>query len=447
MENLCNDVNMEKAVISVLLGYPSAFEESVDYLRKEYFTDAKCMKIYNAVKATYEAGNGIDLLTVSAYFMQNPKEGVQPYELAELSNEIKSDIHFEQYCRRLSDLYERRKLWLIGQQLIKAGTSEVENIDELKAKSVEAIQALDDSDQTNIQSIGEAFRDLSEIVNNNLNGTRICGAPTGFEYLDAKGGLQPCDLVVIAAEFSQGKTSLALDFAVNAARNDYPVAFYSTEMQGKQLAARMVAADSGLSSRVIMQNKLTDAEVAIFDKSGGKFIRLPFYFDDRSTLSVERIISSIRTMKRKRGVKVVFIDYLQVLQTNEKSLSRTEEQFFGATCRKLKNLAKELEICIVLLSQISRSKDNTEPTLSRLRGSGQIAEAADVVLLIYRPEFYGKRYSGDFANVDPKGTAQITISKGRNIGTGAFICGFKSPTTHFYPLDVRNVQAGNDSPF
>ena len=127
---------------------------------------------------------------------------------------------------------------------------------------------------------------------------------------------------------------------------------------------------------------------------------------------------------------------------------------FGLTARKFKNLAKELQICIVLISQIARSKDTTEPTLSRIRGSGQISEAADVVLLIYRPEFYNKSYSGNRCKVSTKDTAQIKLAKGRNIGTGDFICGYNAPVTHFYDLasipmidDNQEDTIDNDRPF
>ena len=266
--------------------------------------------------------------------------------------------------------------------------------------------------------------------------------------------MQPTDLWIIAAEFSQGKTSLALDFCLSAASAGYGAAFYSTEMMSTQLAARMVAGKSGISSRIIMQQPMEGETLSKYDKAIGKLEGLPIYFDDSSTLSVDRIISSIRSMVRNRGVKVAFVDYLQTLQTNERNMRMTEEQFFGLTARKFKNLAKELQICIVLISQIARSKDTTEPTLSRIRGSGQISEAADVVLLIYRPEFYNKSYSGTRCKVSTKDTAQIKLAKGRNIGTGDFICGYNAPVTHFYDLvsipmieDNQGDSKDKDRPF
>ena len=272
------------------------------------------------------------------------------------------------------------------------------------------------------------------IIDGNRLGSRKKGIPTGFRKLDEKGGFQRSDLVVVAAEFSQGKTSLAIDFCVKAALGGHPCAFYSTEMTNEQLMARIMATQSGISSRVIMQEALTDEQTKVFGLAEQITRPLPIYFDDTATISIERIIVSIRQLVHKHHVEMVFIDYLQVLQTNESIGRQTEEQFFGIVARKLKNLAKELGICIVLLSQLSRDKNTTEPTLSRLRGSGQIAEAADMVLLIYRPEMYGKKYSGNHHLVQPEGTALIRLAKGRNVGTCEFICGYNAPTTHFFEL-------------
>ena len=204
----------------------------------------------------------------------------------------------------------------------------------------------------------------------------------------------------------------------------------------------------------MMQEALNEEQMKVFGMVEKIARPLPIYFDDTATISIERIIVSIRQLVLKHQVEMVFIDYLQVLQTNEGIGRQTEEQFFGTVARKLKNLAKELDICIVLLSQLSRDKSTTEPTLSRLRGSGQIAEAADMVLLIYRPVMYGKGYSGEHHKVRPEGTALIRLAKGRNVGTCEFICGYDAPTTHFFELSripttdtPVSMPIDNDRPF
>lgn len=438
---LLHDEQCEQQVLGVLLTYRDCYDQFQDYCTEEVFSNPTNRYFFQCIGGVISEGKTPDLVSVFEYTQKHPKSGCSEEEnsllavaIAELVSSVVSSVTFEQNCIRLADLCRRRKMYIIGSQLVSAGTSEIGDTDEIKAKVLEELQAIDDRPQTSVKSVKEALSSLNGIVESNISGTRTIGYPTGFSFLDDKGGMQPTDLWVVAAEFSQGKTSLALDFCLNAASAGYPTVFYSTEMMSTQLAARMVAGKSGISSQVIMQQPMNGENLSIFDQTIGKLEGLPIYFDDTSTLSVERIIASIRSMVRKRGVKVAFVDYLQTLQTNERNMRMTEEQFYGLTARKFKNLAKELQICIVLVSQISRSRDTTEPTLSRIRGSGQINEAADVVLLIYRPEFYNKQYSGTLSKVSTKGTAQIKLAKGRNIGTGEFICGYDAPVTHFYEL-------------
>ena len=439
---MLHDDKCEQQVLGVLLSYEGYFAQFGDYCTEDVFNNPTFRYIFQCISGVIAEGRIPSITSVFEYTQKHPKPGCSEEEnrllaviIAEISSSVVTSTTFDQNCMRLADLSRRRKMYVIGRQLINAGTSELGDTDDIKAKTLEELQALDDMPQTSVKSVKEALSSLNGIVESNISGTRTIGYPTGFSFLDEKGGMQPTDLWIIAAEFSQGKTSLALDFCLNAASAGYPAAFYSTEMMSTQLAARMVAGKSGISSRVIMQQPLNGENLKRFDQTIGKLEGLPIYFDDTSTLSVERIISSIRSMVRKRGVKIAFVDYLQTLQTNERNMKMTEEQFFGLTARKFKNLAKELQICIVLISQIARSKDTTEPTLPRIRGSGQISEAADVVLLVYRPEFYNKQYSGTRSKVSTKGTAQIKLAKGRNIGTGDFICGYNAPVTHFYELD------------
>lgn len=433
-----HDIKCEVSVIGVLISYPDAYDESTDILSKDVFYKPENQELYQIIKQLHDNGDKVDIIGVAAYANQHPNKNY-PIELlyiTECTSSVVSSVNFREHCLRLHDLYERRQLLFIGQKLISAGTSEIIDTDTLKQDVISAIQSLDDTPQASIVSVSDALKQLNEIVNYNMSGEQSRGIPTGFSYLDYRGGLQPGDLVVIAAEFSQGKTSLALDLSVSAAKNGCPVAFYSTEMTNQQLSARIVSAESGrLCGSDIMQKALTQEQLQVFDRAVGRIESLPIVFDDTSIISIERILSSIRMLARKMNIRLACVDFLQVLQTSEKNMRQNEEQFYGMVTRKLKNLAKELKITIVLLSQISRSKDNTtEPTLNRVRGSGQISEAADVILLIYRPESYNAKYSGEYSNVDPKGTALIKLAKGRNIGTGSFICGYDANTTHFYDL-------------
>lgn len=453
-KTLVNDLYCEQQVLGILLNYPKLYHEVSDLLSEKMFYQNSHAIVFKAIQSLTNEGKEADFVNTCAWIAHHePKANVDKMELLSMMESVVTTTQLHTFCRRLKDLWMRRELWKVGQQLVMAGYNEQEETQTVRQEAIEGVAAIDERPATCIQTTEEVLKVLRTIVDNNLSGQRKSGIPTGFKWLDAKGGLQRSDLVVIAAEFSQGKTSLAIDLCVNAARWGYPCVFYSTEMMSHQLMARIIAGHSGLSSRVILQEKITSSQMQYYDNSVELVRRLPIYFDDTATLNIERIIASIRTMVRKRKVAVAFVDYLQVLQTNEKNRNQNEEQFFGVVTRRLKNLAKELNICIVLISQLSRDKKTVEPTLSRVRGSGQIAEAADMVLLIYRPEQYNTHYTGCYREVCTHGTALIRLAKGRNVGTGDFICGFNPTTTHFFDLSVvpkgnnPNALVDNETPF
>lgn len=453
-KTLVNDLHCEQQVLGILLNYPSLYHEVADLLSEKMFYQNSHAIVFKAIQSLTNEGKEADFVNTCAWIAHHePKANVDKMELLSMMESVVTTTQLHTFCRRLKDLWMRRELWKVGQQLVVAGYNEQVETETVRQEVIEAVAAIDERPATCIQTTEEVLKVLRTIVDGNLSGERKRGIPTGFKWLDAKGGLQRSDLVVIAAEFSQGKTSLAIDLCVNAARWGYPCVFYSTEMMSHQLMARIIAGHSGLSSRVILQEKITSSQMQYYDNSVELVRTLPIYFDDTATINIERIITSIRTMVRKRKVAVAFVDYLQVLQTNEKNRNQNEEQFFGVVTRRLKNLAKELNICIVLISQLSRDKKTVEPTLSRVRGSGQIAEAADMVLLIYRPEQYNTHYTGCYREVCTHGTALIRLAKGRNVGTGDFICGFNPTTTHFFDLSVvpkgnnPNALVDNETPF
>lgn len=260
--------------------------------------------------------------------------------------------------------------------------------------------------------------------------------------------LQKSDLIIIAGETSQGKTSLAVSMMRNAALSGAKIAMYSMEMKKEQIAARILSMESGIPANQIMYSRLTESQVQAVDRGVGNITGTGIYFDDRSTSNIDTIISSIRYMKLKFDIDGAVVDYLQILNVNMKGANK--EQQMGDVARRLKNLAKELDIWIIALSQLNRDTMNPVPTLSRLRDSGQIAEASDVVILIYRPEVMKKSYPNDFSNVSTQGTAMIDIAKGRNIGLLRFICGFNAATTRFYNIDSVPLIGGaveEENPF
>jgi replicative DNA helicase len=440
-----SDELCEQVVIGTLLNYPREWAENSDLLCSELFTSYQSQTIYTLSKRVADRGEEANIISVTAELAKTKTQGVTPMDILDISNHV-SLSQMRQQVLRLVELQRRRELWRIGQKMIQAGTDEGEPIETVQASAMQQLGDLFASASTEIQSIAQVASSYTEnIINANREGRRLQGAPTGFAMIDQRGGLQPSDLFVIAADSSQGKSSLALNMAENAAKSGYPCAYYSMEMTADQLFARILATETGLPSNVLNTRPLTDEQLSRYEAARAKVSRLPVFFDERSTSSLDSILSSIRTMVYRNQIKVAVVDYLQILNVNMKNINK--EQAMADAARRFKNLAKELGICIVLLSQLSRDRDNPQPSMARLRDSGQIAEAADVVLLIYRPEVYGSRYKypDELSKVSTEGTAMLHICKGRNVGTFRFVVGFHASLTQFYQLDTMpQVEQVND---
>jgi replicative DNA helicase len=282
----------------------------------------------------------------------------------------------------------------------------------------------------------QAVKLLRHDIQERIEGRGEQGMNTGLHIFDSRWGWHTGDLIVMAGRTSQGKSTLAMTIARNMAMNGIPSVYYSLEMGAKQLTARMMARDCQLTSSRMLYDKLNDDELTRFDKASEGYKQLPIYYDDKSKTSFSRICTSIRAMVRQHGVRVAYIDYLQILVNSSKTDNR--ESLLGDMARDLKRLAVELNICIVAVSQLSRSKDKPEPTLAELRGSGQIEEACDVAVLVYRPFVYGiERYKDGRLTVD---TAQLTIAKGRNIGLAQEVVAFNGELTYFYDIKEKTEQ-------
>jgi replicative DNA helicase len=342
-------------------------------------------------------------------------------------------VDYYEHALNIHEKFVRRELWKIGTR-ISLDVFSLKETSELifsLQKEIEGINTGISSSETH--TLKDAIKGVYKQIDSNLKGEYLTGTDTGFSEINrASGGLQKSDLIIIAGETSQGKTSLALSIVDRAAKSGNPVAIYSMEMKKEQCAARLLAINSGIPSNHILYSKIDENYLEVIDRGVQKIYNLPIYFDDRSTSSIDTIIASIRSMKVKYGISGAVIDYLQILNVNTKT--QNKEQAMGDVARRLKNLAKELDIWVIALSQLNRDSQRPIPNLNRLRDSGQIAEAADIVMFVYRPEVYGKYFPEPFANRQTKGAAMIDIAKGRNIGLLKFICGFSEKTTKFYEL-------------
>lgn len=438
---LVNDPKAEQYVIGSLLVDPNAYTLVSQYLDEDCFYDPMCRDIWKAVDNMGKQGMPIDVISVSAE-LSKQKSNVTALDLMNISAQIASSAHVEYHAIRLQDLGRRRKLWVVGQQLSKVGLSEEILTADAHQEAIESIGGVFEK-ADGVFTLDDAMNSLNEImVKNATVGGVTTGTKTGMERFDEKGGLQKSDLIIVAGETSQGKTSLALCMTRHAIENGAKVAFYSMEMTKEQLTARLLSAKTNIpANNILYSGSLAPSEIRMIDDARGKLPGENLFFDDKSTSNIDSILLSIRMLKMQKDIDGAVVDYLQILNVNSRSTSFSREQAMGDAARRFKNLAKELNIWIIAISQLSRDSNCPEPNLNRLRDSGQIGEAADVVILVYRAEYYNRAYPAPFDNKDDyptDGTAMIDVAKGRNIGTFKFFMGFNKNTTNFFKTNLIN---------
>lgn len=438
---LVNDTKAEQYVIGSLLVDSTAYTLVSQYLDEDCFYDPMCRDIWKAVDNMGKQGMPIDVISVSAE-LNKQKSNVTALDLMNISAQIASSAHVEYHAIRLQDLGRRRKLWVVGQQLSKVGLSEEILTADAHQEAIESIGGVFEK-ADGVFTLDDAMNSLNEImVKNATVGGVTTGTKTGMERFDEKGGLQKSDLIIVAGETSQGKTSLALCMTRHAIENGAKVAFYSMEMTKEQLTARLLSAKTNIpANNILYSGSLAPSEIRMIDDARGKLPGENLFFDDKSTSNIDSILLSIRMLKMQKDIDGAVVDYLQILNVNSRSTSFSREQAMGDAARRFKNLAKELNIWIIALSQLSRDSNCPEPNLNRLRDSGQIGEAADVVILVYRAEYYNRAYPAPFDNKDDyptDGTAMIDVAKGRNIGTFKFFMGFNKNTTNFFKTNLIN---------
>ena len=441
------DKECELCVLGTLLSERNAIHQVRELLNPKCFYVDFHSEVYCAILAMTDRGDRADIVNIMPELKKRNIK-FKPYDIAFIAQNHTFDL--VQYACRLNELEKRRSIYDMGQYLVTNGSNESEDIEDVIQSDNDKLSSIFGSLDNHVKMAGDYMSEVYQRVNDNLNSISIPGTPTGFHEIDDKGGFQPTNLIVCAAESSQGKTAFANAIALTAAKSGTKIAFYSMEMSGAQLMTRLAAIESGIPVSTLTNEKLTNEQIRSFDRSVASLSKLGIYFDDRSTSNIETILASIRSIVIKYHVQGVVIDYLQILTINKKG-SNVEEAIAEAA-RRLKNIAKELNIWVLALSQLSRDNQNPLPSVNRLRGSGQINEAADITILLYRPEVYNKRYPEPFQSTNPNGTAMIDIAKGRNVGVFKFIVGFNAATTHFYELNERPIlpfteNKSDDNPF
>lgn len=439
------DTQTEVNVIGTLLCYGNLVPDAMDILTEESFYDPKYREAWKIIKATANAGEAVDLLSVSERVMKTSGLTINPADLSEMSATCYTSASFQSHIQRLHELELRRKLKAIGIQIQKLSMDEYTPVEECLNNCRELIDHATENSKDSTFTLADTLTVVEKSLIDRLQGKQETGSHTGFSMLDSKGGFRSGNLVIVAAETSVGKSSFAMAVAMNIVMASGKVAFYSLEMTKEELTTRLLAMDSGVSLSTLNYGTPTSYDMDKVNTSKDRLRGKGLYFDDRSTSNIDNILASIRRMKIKHDISGAVVDYLQILNVNTKT-KQTREQLMGDVARRLKNLAKELGIWILALSQLNRDKENPEPSLSRLRDSGQIAEAADMVVLLYRPELSKRKFPKPYQDMETHNTALVDVAKGRNTGICKFLCGFTPETTLFYDTEVARA-TNSDEPF
>lgn len=426
------NIEAERQVISGFLCNEYLFNAVSTQLSEELFTEYENRKAYKILTELADRGKEIDITEFTKLYMQRRGDITKFLTGSNTSYEITL-----QRIDLLKDLAYRRKVYQLCTQGLTTATDLSADREDI-AKLLASLNETTADDNEEVKSFGEVVKELRADIVERQQGTGERGLMTGLHIFDSRYGLHTGDLIILGGRTSQGKSSLATTIARNMAIMGVPSAYYSLEMGAKQLTARIMAKDVMLSSSRMLYDKVNEGELELFDKQAATLSNLPIYYDDKSKTSFRKICLSIRAMVRKHSIKVAIIDYLQILAN---SVSENREQLIGDMARDLKRLAVEENICVIALSQLARAKDkqSPEPTLMEIRGSGQIEEACDMAIFVYRPFVYGiERYKDGSLTF---GTAQLTIAKGRNIGLAQEIVNFNGDLTYFYDKDETFIDS------
>ena len=443
-------IDLEEAVLGAMMLEQSAVNTIIDVLKPDSFYKDAHKKIYSAIYDLFQKSEPIDILTVtSALKSAGDLEFVGgAYYISKLTSRVASTANSEFHARIISQKFIQRELIRISSDIIKDAFEDTTDVFELLDKAENNLfQVAEGNIRKSYEKMSNLMREAIEGIDKaRENKDGVSGIPSGFADLDRiTGGWQRSDMIVLAARPGMGKTAFVLSMARNVAVDfNIPVAVFSLEMAGVQLVQRLIASETGLSSEKLRKGTLEDHEYQQLHNRIGKLAEAPIFIDDTPALSIFELRAKCRRLKAQHGIDLVIIDYLQLMSGGGEGKGNREQEI-SSISRSIKSIAKELNIPIIALSQLSRMVEtrggDKRPILSDLRESGAIEQDADIVSFIYRAEYYGITEHPD--NIDTKGLGELIIAKHRNGALGTIKMKFIGHLAKFTNYDSFDV----DSPF
>ncbi|GAB3339156.1 replicative DNA helicase [Marivirga atlantica] len=450
-------VDLEEAVLGALMLEKDALTSVIDILKPESFYKDAHQEIYKAIVVLFNNSEPIDLLTVTNQLRKNGKLDLVggSYYITELTSRVNSAANIEYHARIIAEQAIKRELIKISREIQNEAYEDTTDVFDLLDKTE---SELFDITNSNIKKnyadmhslMKEAFRELEE-RKNHTDG--LTGVPTGFSALDrVTSGWQKSDMVIIAARPGMGKTAFVVSALRNAAVDfKQPVAIFSLEMSSVQLVNRLISAEAELDSEKIKKGQLADYEWQQLVHKTAALTEAPIFIDDTPALSILELRAKCRRLKQQHDIQLVVIDYLQLMSgdsTKSGGGSGNREQEIASISRALKNIAKELNVPVIALSQLSRAVEtrggDKRPQLSDLRESGSIEQDADMVMFLYRPEYYG--ITEDENGIPTTNVGEVIIAKHRNGSLETVPLKFVGRFTKFSDLDSPGMNMEPSNP-
>lgn len=418
------DVNLERVVLGAMLIDKKGVDDVIDVLNADVFYSKQHQLIYQAITKLFQQSHPIDLMTVIEQLRRdgNLETVGGEFYLIQLTQQVSSSANIEFHARIIMQKFIQRKLIQISSEVIEEAYDETKDVfdllDSAESKLYEVAQGnLKRSSESAGDLVLKALKKIEEL-SQKTDG--FSGIPSGFTKLDQlTSGWQASDLIIVAARPGMGKTALTLSMARNiAVGQGIPVAFFSLEMSSVQLITRLISSETGLSSEKLRTGKLEAGEWNVLSTKVKDLEKAPLFIDDTPSISIFDLRAKARRLSSQYGIKLIIIDYLQLMTAGGKGTGNREQEI-STISRNLKALAKELDVPVIALSQLSRAVETRpgeqkRPLLSDLRESGAIEQDADIVAFIYRPEYYKIQEWEDGSSTQNQG--EFIVAKHRNGG-------------------------------
>ena len=441
--------DLEEAVLGALMLEKNALNAVVEFLKPEHFYVDAHREIYQAIIDLFKASEPVDMRTVVNQLRKNGKLELAggAYIIAELTAKVSSAANIEYHARVIIEMAIKRELIQIASQIHHDAYEDTTDVFELLDRTEQSVFEISDSNlkknYDNMRNLmARAIQEL-QVLKDHKDG--LTGVPSGFTALDRiTSGWQRSDLVIIAARPGMGKTAFVVSALRNAAVDfKMPVAIFSLEMASVQLVNRMISAEAELEGEKIKKGNLADHEWAQLVHKTSRLSSAPIFIDDTPALSILELRAKCRRLKAEHNIQLVVIDYLQLMRGEQ---GGNREQEIASISRALKGIAKELNVPVLALSQLSRGVEtrggDKRPQLSDLRESGSIEQDADIVMFLYRPEYY--KITVDEEGMPTQGMGEVIVAKHRNGSTGTAKLKFIGKFTKFADFDAP---ASYDNPF